>query len=115
MTRSFVGMTLKSMTVSQPDSACTVVTSFPSQSVFKTRPQVNPPSKPVAVSAPSAAQKVTADAAAKPEAKPAKNGKCAWDMFHSLGTWSGVMGGISEHAQQKRHLISYINPLVCNG
>ena len=35
MTRSFVGMTLKSMTVSQPDSACTVVTSFPSGKCFQ--------------------------------------------------------------------------------
>ena len=60
------------------------------ESVSKTRPQVNPPSKPVAVSATSAAQKVATDAAAKPEAKPAKNGKCACDicilMFAFVGS-----------------------------
>ena len=35
MTRSFVGMTLKSMTVSQPDSSWAVVTSLPSGKYFK--------------------------------------------------------------------------------
>ena len=90
MTRLFVGMTLKSMTVSQPDSAWAVVTSLPSGKCFQDSSSSEPSFKASRYSAPSAAQKVAADAAAKPEAKPAKNGKCACDicilMFSFVGS-----------------------------
>ena len=52
---------------------------------------MNPPSKPVAVSTASAAQKVAAGAAAKPEAKPAKNGKCACDICILMFSFVGSM------------------------